>query len=78
MWQQLRNKLVEDACEAWRWASMRVMALAATFAGFVEAVRDGWIGIPAEFKTMLPENATRVIGLLVVVAMVARVWKQKA
>lgn len=68
---RLKIELVDDAANAWRWLSMRAMALDAAFL-------LAWPTLPDDLKAALPSWLVTGSAVMVLfIGMVGRVIKQK-
>lgn len=74
----IKAKLVDDAADWHRWWSMRWIIIATA----IEALRQGWANLPADWTAALPHWAPTGLGtfslIATVMAAVSRVTKQKA
>ena len=67
----LRARLVDDWKQAWRWASMRLLALSI-------ALQVVLMAMPDTIRQYLPDSVTHVLAIVILAAGVAgRLYKQE-
>lgn len=82
MLSRLRDALIEDAKNFWRFWSIRLNALGLAILSYVQFDPVGALGVwnmmPHAAQAVLPRNILMIIGMLLfVLSMLARVVKQK-
>ena len=66
----MKRELIEDWHQAWRWASVNCMALAA-------AVQGAWLYIPDDMKVSIPQKMVSGVTIaLLVLGVVGRLTKK--
>lgn len=71
---RVEARMVDDWRQAWRWGSMRWMALSA----LLQTLADAWGSVPATVTAHVPKSIVQAMAVLtILLALQARVTKTK-
>lgn len=74
---RLKGWLVDDWCLAWRFWSMRLIAIAAFLSAWPESFLYLYFFVPGDLQPLLPARTTVIVTCLVL-AFIARIIKQRS
>ncbi len=57
-------KLVDNWKQCWKWLSLHCMISATTIQALVAAIKEGWISIPDDLKSLVPHNLATIITII--------------
>ncbi len=67
----MNRKLISDWKKAWKWASVRCMAVSI-------AIQGAWVFIPEDMRASIPTNLVQTITIALLLAgMIGRITTQK-